>query len=159
MATFSAFIGGGEESNTDGNAGDRGNVAAEKPSGSAPGSTKGDSSAGDVSDGERPCFDPKHIAEMLKASGGGGDKGKDTITDLMRQRQELTLKKRKLTALLKNEARKRRRMLAKSSKLTTNDLVEGLNIRCKRDQDREEKQKAEKKGKEPEEKGKDADKK
>ena len=62
----------------------------------------------------------------------GMDRGQTEISRLQEQRRALANEKRALTRQLKNESRKRARLLQKSSKLSVPDLVQSLYIRQSR---------------------------
>ena len=65
------------------------------------------------------------------------DRGQTEISRLQEQRRALANEKRALTRQLKNESRKRARLLQKSSKLSVPDLVQSLYIRQARAAERE----------------------
>ena len=71
------------------------------------------------------------VLELL-TSRGLTDRGRNNIAELQTQRRELAARKRQLTKELRNESRKRSRMLARSARLSNVDLVEVLQIRQNR---------------------------
>ena len=71
------------------------------------------------------------VLELL-SSRGLTDRGRNNIAELQTQRRELAARKRQLTKELRNESRKRSRMLARSARLSNVDLVEVLQIRQNR---------------------------
>ena len=69
----------------------------------------------------------ERVADLLAA--GGSDASADSIQDLRAQRRLLNENKRALSKALRNETRKRARLLHRSAQLTNGDLVEVLQIR------------------------------
>ena len=72
------------------------------------------------------------ILELLATSTGSADESQDAIANLQGQRKELLEERKRLTRALRNETRKRKRMLNKSARLSNADLVEVLQIRQNR---------------------------
>ena len=72
------------------------------------------------------------ILELLANGGGASDESQDPIANLQGQRKELLEERKRLTRALRNETRKRKRMLNKSARLSNADLVEVLQIRQNR---------------------------
>ena len=72
------------------------------------------------------------ILELLATGGGASDESQDAIANLQGQRKELLEERKRLTRALRNETRKRKRMLNKSARLSNADLVEVLQIRQNR---------------------------
>ena len=72
---------------------------------------------------------PEDALLAITEAATGMDRGKETINRLQAERRQVAQQKRQLTALLRNESRKRARLLAKSSKLSIPDLVTALHIR------------------------------
>ena len=68
----------------------------------------------------------------LTAAAQGLDTGKTKIATLQAQRQALNAEKNQITRNIKNEARKRKRLLERSAKLSVPDLVQTLYIRQQR---------------------------
>ena len=83
----------------------------------------------DDGDGEPDADVGDAIRHVLQRRGQAVDRGRDAITDLQSKRRNLNAQKRELTKQLRNEARKRKRMLNRSAGLTNYDLVEVLTIR------------------------------
>ena len=75
--------------------------------------------------------------QFLGSAGESVDRSKNTIADLVEQRKALQQQKKDLSRQLRNATRKRRRLLAKSSQLSSMDLVEVLQIRSAREASRE----------------------
>ena len=94
-------------------------AAREEPPAAAEGGAAGTRRVEDVEDA---------ILELISANASGADRSKDAIQNIQAERRSLQAKKRKLTLELRNETRKRKRMLCKSSRLSTHDLVEVLHI-------------------------------
>ena len=57
------------------------------------------------------------------------DRGKSAMAALREQKMTLMAEKKVLNRQIRNESRKRKRLLEKSSKLSTTDLVTALQIR------------------------------
>jgi hypothetical protein len=76
------------------------------------------------------------ILDMVQQA-RGIDQGKGEIARLQEERRLLAGQKRQLTKALRNESRKRTRLIQRSSKLTVPDLVQSLYIRQARAQERE----------------------
>ena len=76
------------------------------------------------------------ILDMVQQA-RGIDTGKGEIARLQEERRVLAGQKRQLTKALRNETRKRTRLIQRSSKLTVPDLVQSLYIRQARAQERE----------------------
>jgi hypothetical protein len=76
------------------------------------------------------------ILDMVQQA-RGIDQGKGEIARLQEQRRVLAVQKRLLTHQLRNETRKRTRLIQRSSKLSVPDLVQSLYIRQARAQERE----------------------
>ena len=72
------------------------------------------------------------ILDLINSGAAGPDRGKSAITDLQDARRVLAAQKRRLTQQLRNETKKRARMMNKSARLSTQDLVEVLHIRQSR---------------------------
>ena len=72
------------------------------------------------------------ILELLSNHTAGSDETQDTITDILQRRRDLQQERKRLTRELKNESRKRRRVLNRSARLSNADLVEVLQIRQNR---------------------------
>ena len=81
--------------------------------------------------------DATDVILQMVAQARGMDRGQTEISRLQEQRRALANEKRALTRQLKNESRKRARLLQKSSKLSVPDLVQSLYIRQSRAADRE----------------------
>ena len=81
------------------------------------------------SNGQSPNMTPEDALLAITEAATGMDRGKETINRLQAERRQVAQQKRQLTALLRNESRKRARLLAKSSKLSIPDLVTALHIR------------------------------
>jgi len=76
----------------------------------------------------------EQMLELLQQAGGVVDVGKSKMHELALQRRELGKEKRRLTAALRNETRKRQRVMKKSMHLSNEDLVDVLTMRkCKED--------------------------
>ena len=67
----------------------------------------------------------EQMLELLQQAGGVVDVGKTKMHELALQRKELQKKKKRLTAALRNETRKRQRVIKKSMHLSNEDLVDG----------------------------------
>ena len=76
--------------------------------------------------------DATDVILQMVAQARGMDRGQTEISRLQEQRRALANEKRALTRQLKNESRKRARLLQKSSKLSVPDLVQSLYIRQSR---------------------------
>ena len=102
------------------------------PTGAAPASPPaGDADAlGEATGSDAP--DSVEAILQLTSAATGLDKGKTKIAQMQEQRRVLNAEKQALTRTIKNEARKRQRLLAKSSKLSVPDLVQTLYIRQQR---------------------------
>ena len=72
------------------------------------------------------------ILDLIRAGATGPDRAKNAITDLQDARRVLAVRKRRLAQQLRNETKKRARMMTKSARLSTQDLVEVLHIRQNR---------------------------
>ena len=89
----------------------------------------------------------KKIAEMLKAGEGVeinvGDQHK--LLDLKRKRDEQKKELKKASQVIRNEERKKHRLLAKAKNLPENDLLQVLRLRCEQKdaKDRAKKKRAE----------------
>ena len=91
-------------------------------------------------DGREPATTPvaraPHAAALQVQALVGGATGTDSaqtaITLLQAQRRQLNVQKKQLTRQLRNEGRKRQRILDRSQRLSNQDLVEVLNIRTAR---------------------------
>ena len=81
--------------------------------------------------------DATDVILQMVAQARGMDRGQTEISRLQEQRRALANEKRALTRQLKNESRKRARLLQKSSKLSVPDLVQSLYIRQSRAAQRE----------------------
>ena len=81
--------------------------------------------------------DATDVILQMVAQARGMDRGQTEISRLQEQRRALANEKRALTRQLKNESRKRARLLQKSSKLSVPDLVQSLYIRQSRAAERE----------------------
>ena len=81
--------------------------------------------------------DATDVILQMVAQARGMDRGQTEISRLQEQRRALANEKRALTRQLKNESRKRARLLQKSSKLSVPDLVQSLYIRQARAAERE----------------------
>ena len=74
----------------------------------------------------------EQLLGLLQQAGGVVDVGKTKMDELAVQRRELGKEKKRLTADLKNEGRKRQRIMKKSMNLSNEDLVDVLTMRkCK----------------------------
>ena len=74
------------------------------------------------------------IMDILKSDAPSVDEGKQKIADIAGKRKELQAERKKLTAALRNENRKRSRIRKRSQWLSDQDLVEVLTMRkCKKD--------------------------
>ena len=78
-------------------------------------------------DGNLICNRIRGLAQVLAENSDEGST--QTIENLREQRRQLQANKRALTKTLRNETRKRSRMLSRSAQLTNDDLVEVLQIR------------------------------
>ena len=76
--------------------------------------------------------DPTEAILRLTAAAQGLDTGKTKIASLQEQRKALNDQKNTITRTIKNEARKRKRLLDRSAKLSVPDLVQTLYIRQQR---------------------------
>jgi len=81
--------------------------------------------------------DATDVILQMVAQARGMDRGQTEISRLQEQRRALANEKRALTRQLKNESRKRARLVQKSSKLSVPDLVQSLYIRQSRAAERE----------------------
>ena len=81
--------------------------------------------------------DATDVILQMVAQARGMDRGQTEISRLQEQRRALANEKRALTRQLKDESRKRARLLQKSSKLSVPDLVQSLYIRQARAAERE----------------------
>ena len=99
--------------------------AAERPAAS------GEGGAG--SDGEQDHRDlAVQLLDVLKQDGAAVDSGKLKVDELVTQRKELQKERKRLTAALRNENRKRVRIRRRSQYLSNEDLVDVLAMRkCK----------------------------
>ena len=99
--------------------------AAELPAAS------GEGGAG--SDGEQDHRDlAVQLLDVLKQDGVAVDSGKLKVDELVNQRKELQKERKRLTAALRNENRKRQRIRKRSQYLSNEDLVDVLAMRkCK----------------------------
>ena len=74
----------------------------------------------------------KKIAEMLKAGEGVeikvGDQEK--LHDLKRKREQQKKELKKASQVIRNEERKKQRLLGKAKNLPVNDLLQVLRVRC-----------------------------
>ena len=85
-----------------------------------------------------PAPQPKdlgtEIMDILKSDARSVDEGKQKIADIASKRKDLQTERKKLTAALRNENRKRQRIRKRSQWLSDTDLVEVLTMRkCKKD--------------------------
>ena len=69
------------------------------------------------------------IMDILKTDVVAVDEGKQKIADISAKRKEIQKERKKLTAALRNENRKRQRIRKRSQWLTDADLVEVLAMR------------------------------
>ena len=96
--------------------------AAELPAAS------GEGGAG--SDGEQDHRDlAVQLLDVLKQDGVAVDSGKLKVDELVNQRKELQKERKRLTAALRNENRKRVRIRRRSQYLSNEDLVDVLAMR------------------------------
>ena len=100
------------------------------------GSTEGEASGvervvcaekGEVTPAQSRRSHVERVAGLLAE--GDQQTSTDEIQALREQRNALNLRKRQVTKQLRNESRKRARMLQRSAQLTNEDLVEVLQIR------------------------------
>ena len=72
------------------------------------------------------------LLEVLQQDGVAVDSGKLKVDELMSKRKELQKERKRLTAALRNENRKRQRIRKRSQYLSNDDLVDVLAMRkCK----------------------------
>ena len=88
---------------------------------------------GAASDGEQHHRDlTVQLLEVLQQDGAAVDSGKLKVDELVTQRKELKKERKRLTAALRNENRKRQRIRKRSQYLSNEDLVDVLAMRkCK----------------------------
>ena len=79
------------------------------------------------SDAQQPSGREQVLRALMAAT--DGDPSMDEIQKLRQERRAMNAQKRALTKQLRNESRKRARMLNRSAQLTNEDLVEVLQIR------------------------------
>ena len=95
--------------------------------------------AGNAAKGPSPPAPKKkdlgtEIMDILKSDALSVDEGKQKIADIATKRKDLQTERKKLTAALRNENRKRQRIRKRSQWLSDTDLVEVLTMRkCKKD--------------------------
>ena len=104
-------------------------MAGSGPAGSASAAPASGPSAAGTSPGATCASVGDQILELLSTGAPGGDAAKNQIGALMTERRALAVEKAKLSKLLRNETKKRKRILEKTTRLTTMDLVEVLSIR------------------------------
>ena len=74
----------------------------------------------------------EQLLEILQQPGGAVDTWEMKVNELMLQRQELQKETKRLTVALRNESRKRQRIIKKSMYLSNEDLADVLALRkCK----------------------------
>ena len=106
-------------------------MATEDLDGTTSGAADGDADAsGQIADASSPSSAAARVAAFLGTE--CNDCSAVEIDRLRAQRRTLNEAKRTVTRELRNETRKRKRMLARSSNLTNDDLVEVLAIRQQR---------------------------
>ena len=81
----------------------------------------------EVADAAAPPSRGEQLAALF--ANAGTDRSEDEIQKLRRERTRLNAEKRALSKQLKNECRKRSRMLTRSAQLSNEDLVEVIHIR------------------------------
>ena len=112
--------------------------ASKRDSSSSP-SPAGEAAGGSAAKPPNPEAQAKkdigaEIMDILKSDALGVDEGKQKIADIAQKRKSLQAERKKLTAALRNENRKRQRIRKRSQWLTDSDLVEVLTMRkCKND--------------------------
>ena len=112
--------------------------ASKRDSSSSP-SPAGEAAGGSAAKAPNPEAQAKkdigaEIMDILKSDALGVDEGKQKIADIAQKRKSLQTERKKLTAALRNENRKRQRIRKRSQWLTDSDLVEVLTMRkCKKD--------------------------
>ena len=107
------------------NAADKQSSASPSPAGAAAGSAaKGPSPP---AQGQKDLG--TEIMRILKSDAPSVDEGKQKIADIAAERKELQAARKKLTAALRNENRKRQRIRKRSQWLSDADLVEVLTMR------------------------------
>ena len=104
-------------------------MAGSVPAGSASAAPASGPSAAGTSPGATWASVGDQILELLSSGAPGGDAAKSQIDALVNERRALAVEKAKLSKLLRNETKKRKRILEKTTRLSTMDLVEVLNIR------------------------------
>ena len=72
---------------------------------------------------------PAGHAAVLAAVGGVGDAGADRIAQLAQQQRDLLEDRRRVSSELRNETKKRKRLMEQAKKLSTADLVAVLGAR------------------------------
>ena len=72
------------------------------------------------------------LMDLINSGAAAPDSSKTAIAALRDSRKALSAQKRGLTQQLRNETKKRARMMSKSAKLSSLDLVEVLHIRQSR---------------------------
>ncbi len=71
----------------------------------------------------------QQILDLLAQESTAVDSGKQRVDDIVQKRQKLQDERKKLTAQLRNENRKRQRIRKRSQYLSNDDLVEVLAMR------------------------------
>ena len=69
------------------------------------------------------------LLDVLNSDGPVIDSGKKKVAELAAERKRVQSEKKRLTQQLRNEERKRKRIMQKSQYLSNTDLVEVLTIR------------------------------
>jgi hypothetical protein len=91
---------------------------------------RGSSSSGAADqDGDGDEQDLYQVILNAAAKAKDADRGKSAMAALREQKMTLMAEKKVLNRQIRNESRKRKRLLEKSSKLSTTDLVTALQIR------------------------------
>ena len=88
-------------------------------------------------DGAEDAADATELILRMAAEARGMDRSKTEIARLQEERRAIAGEKRALTKALKNETRKRQRLLKKSAQLSVPDLVQTLYIRQARAAERQ----------------------
>ena len=90
----------------------------------------GESGAARTADGESDL--KSSITSILKSDAPVHDAGKTNVDELAEKRRALQAQRKKLTADLRNESRKRKRIQQRAQYLTDDDLVEAIAMRHNR---------------------------
>jgi hypothetical protein len=90
----------------------------------------GESGAARTPDGKSDL--KSSIMTMLKSDTPVHDAGKSKMDELAEKRRALQSQRKKLTADLRNESRKRKRIQQRAQYLTDDDLVEAISMRANR---------------------------